>query len=526
VAATVEDLAVHWIDAADLARLCGLPQNLQDFCNAIGIPAKKDGRGTRLINKYSKPQEDGTFRVLEGEDRQAFEEYCLQDVVLLEQAWRFLAPLVPEWERDHAPNLVCYEKMNARGVPIDVDSAEKARALSVEQEVALNQECRARFSFSLTQPALVGAFLGLSDVERATLENFHPKDPNKLWVRDARLAVSKAAAKKLVPMIELACEGGRIRGSALYHGAHTGRGTSRGVQFQNLKKGKVDEWFFECLRLGLKVDDPIGDTQKNIRGFIKAEEGRTFVIVDYAQVEARLLAWMSGQQDLVEAFVRGEDIYRGFASDFHGVPPVDISDEQRAHGKAVILGCGYGMGAPRFVVQAAQHGSEVPLQLAYALVSKYREKYPNIPKLWDEVDKGVKSLLRGYSDGFSAGKCAFSLNKHRTMMKIVLPSGRSLRYFMPRVDQDRIIYRGRFGWKQCWGGHFVENVCQAMAADLKMDAMKRADILGFSTVLEVHDELVIEETYELSMVMADPPDWMDVAGLIIGDAKVSTRFTK
>lgn len=120
------------------------------------------------------------------------------------------------------------------------------------------------------------------------------------------------------------------------------------------------------------------------------------------------------------------------------------------------------------------------------------------------------------------------------MLRVELPSQRVLRYFMPKVEDNQIVYQGRFGPTHCWGGHFVENICQAIAGDLKVDAMQRADKLGYRTVMEVHDELVIEEANEICastlnmmlMVMADPPEWMDEPGLIKGEGKLSDRFTK
>lgn len=534
VAERVEGLTeLNWINAANLARMVGLPGGLQKFCSSIGIPAKKDARGTRLINKYSKPQKDGTFLVLEGEDRQAFEEYCLQDVRLLQQAWRFLAPLVPEWQRCHSRSAETYDKMNARGVPIDVEAAKLALDACTQQAEEIEIACRYKHGFSITQVEKVREFLGTVDCTRQTLGSFKTKDPDKIWLRDARLLVSKAATKKLVPMIDMASDDGRVRGAFQYHGAHTGRGSSHGVQFQNLKKAKIDPSYFDRLHSNVFMEDPTGECQRNIRGFIKAPVDHTFVIVDYAQVEARIVAWIANERPLVEAFVEGRDIYKEFAARVYGVTIDTVTDSQRAHGKAAILGLAYGMGPDRFVAQAAQ-GIDISITTAKKFVGLYRSAYSAIPLLWNEIDTGIKRLLWGHNDVFSAGRCTFTVNKHRTMLRVELPSQRVLRYFMPKVEDNQIVYQGRFGPTHCWGGHFVENICQAIAGDLKVDAMQRADKLGYRTVMEVHDELVIEEANEICastlnmmlMVMADPPEWMDEPGLIKGEGKLSDRFTK
>ncbi len=535
IARRVEKLdCPNWIDARALAQTVGLPASLQTFCAAIGIPAKKDPRGTRLINKYCKPQEDGSFREMTPEDRQAMEDYCLQDVRLLQQAWRFLSPLVGEWQRVHQANWESYDRMNRRGVPIDVLGCRQALRAVETQTHEIEGECFARFGFKTTQTAKVCEFLGTPDITKQTLEGYRSKDPDQMWVRDARLVTSRAAAKKLVPMIEMS-RNGRIHGAFHYHGAHTGRGTSMGVQFQNLKKGVIDPAFFAKLHAGEQVEDAIQQTQQNIRGFIKAEEGKTLVIVDYSQVEARILSWIAGESYLTEAFVSGRDIYREFAASVYGVSQGDVTDTQRAHGKATVLGCGYGMGPKKLVIQAGTMGTVIPARAASELVERYRKSYPAIPMLWQAVDLGIKGLIRGRNECFTVGECIFTINPARTMLRIELPSGRVLRYFKPHINSEQqIVYIDRNGPVRCWGGHFVENICQAIAGDLKTDFMRRCDDHNFHAVMEVHDELVFEEYEELSELvlktalemMTETPEWLDCPGLIKGEGKILPRFSK
>lgn len=528
------DPSIPWIDARALAQMVGLPASLEKFCTAIGIEAKKDPRGTRLINKFCKPQEDGSFREMTPEDQQAMTDYCLQDVRLLQQACRFLFPLVGEWQRVHQANWETYDRMNRRGVPIDVEACRAALKLIGEQTRAIESECKERFGFSTTQTAKVCEFLGTPDITKQTLEGYRSKDPDQMWVRDARLITSRAAAKKLVPMIEMAREG-RIRGAFHYHGAHTGRGTSMGVQFQNLKKGVIDFEFFRKLHAGEPVEDPIQQTQQNIRGFIKAEEGKTLVIVDYSQVEARILAWIAGESYLTEAFAGGRDIYREFAARVYGVSQGEVTDTQRAHGKATVLGCGYGMGPKKLVMQAASMGTVIPSRASTELVEQYRRSYPAIPMLWQAIDLGIKGLIRGRNEVFTAGKCVFTINPPRTMLRIELPSGRVLRYFKPSINSEQqIVYVDRNGPVRCWGGHFVENICQAIAGDLKTDFMRRANDHNFHAVMEIHDEVVFEEYEELSELvlktalemMTEVPEWLDCPGLIKGEGKILPRFSK
>lgn len=535
IARRVEKLdCPDWIDARALAQTVGLPASLQAFCVAIGIPARKDPRGTRLINRYCKPQEDGMFREMTPEDRKAMEDYCLQDVRLLQQAWRFLSPLVGEWRRVHQANWETYDRMNRRGVPIDVEACRYALGRIGEQMREIENQCVERFGFKTTQTAKVCEFLGTPDITKQTLETYRSKDPDQMWVRDARLVTSRAAAKKLVPMIEMARDG-RIRNAFHYHGAHTGRGTSMGVQFQNLKKGVVDLEFFAKLHNDDPIEDPIQQTQANIRGFIEAKMGKRLVIVDYSQVEARVLSWIAGEHYLMESFVAGRDIYREFAASVYGVSQGEVTDTQRSHGKATVLGCGYGMGPKKLVIQAASMGTVIPSRAAAELVERYRKSYPAIPMLWQAVDLGIKGLIRGRNECFTIGKCVFTINPVRTMLRIELPSGRVLRYFKPQINSEQqITYLDRNGPVRAWGGHFVENICQAIAGDLKTDFMRRCDDHNFHAVMEVHDELVFEEYEEISELilktalemMTETPEWLDCPGLIKGEGKILPRFSK
>lgn len=526
----------EWVDTQALALYCGLPRSLEAFCRSVGIDAKKDPRGTRLINLYSRPQEDGTFRELSGSDRTDFEQYCLQDVELLRQAWTVLSPLYPEWRRTQKANYEAVYRMNENGVPIDRESVETALIYIASQEANLTFEFKALTDgISPNQVAALAEWFGTPDVQRDTLLGYQFDDPKRQKARDIRLQLGNAAVKKLVPMLEASRTTGRVRGCFINNGAHTGRCTSSLVQFQNLKRSKTDESYFNALKAHREPVNPLSEAQNNIRGFIKPPEGRVLVVADYAQVEARVLAWMSRDEAFLNVFRSGEDPYKRFASLIFNKPVQDITDHERQLGKIDILGSGFGVAGPGLARQALNYGVTLTENQAWKLVNLYRATFPGVPELWQSFNSGLSWLVRGVVESFEAGRCEFTMNKSRKALVVTLPSGRRLRYMFPSIEDGQVVYTARLGVnttrKRLWGGHVTENLCQAIAADLKFDVMTA---MQGDLIAEVHDEIILEvpsdraekALFALTNLMQDPPDWLDEAGLIKAEGKIMERYSK
>lgn len=532
VAFKIEKFPADWIDASALALYCGLPRSLKDFCKAVGIPATKDARGTRLINIYSRDPD----KVLEGADREAFEEYCLQDVRLLQQAWKVLGPLYPEWKQTQEANYWHIEAMNNKGVPIDVAAVAEAISQIREQEARLVAECKELTDgIAPSQTEKIRVFLGLDDIQRSTLATARFDDPVKARVAEIRRQISNATAKKLQPMLDFAGPTGRARGCFTNNGAHTGRGSSQGIQFQNLRRSAPDPEYFSSLHSQQPTEDPLGDAQKNIRGFIYPGPDKRLVVADYAQVEVRVLAWISWDQGLLDLFTAAEDPYKTFASIAFQTPADKITPTERQYGKIAVLGSGYGVGGPGLAKQAVGYGVTLTDKQGWELVKRYRDTFPEVPELWNTLDRNLVKLVAGKIPEFTAGRCKFTVNTPGTVLKCLLPSGRPLRYMFPRIEKHGertgVVFTSRFGRKMLWGGHVVENLCQAIATDLKLQAMQE---FGGEVIAEVHDEIVLETPVEkaeermktLLRVMEHPRPWFDKAGLIKAEAKVMERYGK
>lgn len=229
-----------------------------------------------------------------------------------------------------------------------------------------------------------------------------------------------------------------------YYAAHTGRwGGDDKVNMQNLPR------------------------KSPLKKAILAPEGYTFIDCDSSQIEARTLAWLAGQDDLVDAFTRGEDVYKIMASRIYNKPVKDVLEAERFVGKTTILGAGYGMGAAKFKTQLKTFGVDLSLTTCQFIINVYRETYPKIPILWQEGQDAIASLLSGSTSPL--GKEGVVLVN---AFGIRLPNGLYLKYPNLRaVSGDRgrreFVYDQKKGRavipNRLYGGKLIENVCQALA---------------------------------------------------------------
>lgn len=525
-----------WVNAEALARYIGMPGGLNDFARAMRFGEKKDPRGSRLVTNYCCPQNDGSFLPLLGDDLTAMQEYNRQDVRLLQRAWRLLENVWPEWEAHMREGYEVTQSMNYRGVPIDILAVKEAIKQCNAHEARLVKECEAICGLRPSQNIALAEYLGLSSINKEALEFTTFDDPGKERVRQIRLESAKAATKKLVPMLNRAQSTGRAYDCLVFNGAHTGRGSSRDIQFQNMVKAKVDPEVFRRLHAGEALDEPLRDVQQNIRGFIRPPSGRVLVVADYSQVEARVVAWLANERSMLDAFREKRDVYREFASIVYDCTPEGVTDLQRSYGKIVVLGAGYGAGGAALARQSKNYGISMTEATGDKLKKRYREVYSGVPRLWDELEFAAIDAVRGDYDTKQVGFLEFRINTRRTILSLVLPSGRAMRFFYPLIEPDRfgndsVTVVTKHGRRSIWGGHWLENAAQAIATDLKLNAMVRLHHAGKTLVLEVHDEIValaLEGTLELEhmlTIMEEPPSWAP-KDLIRAEGSIMERYSK
>ena len=283
-----------------------------------------------------------------------------------------------------------------------------------------------------------------------------------------------------------------------YYAAHTGRwGGDDKINMQNLPSRGVNG--------------------KKLKRSIIAPEGHTIVEADSAQIEARVLAWLAGQDDLVSAFTNGEDVYKKMASRIYGVPEEGVTKDQRFVGKTTILGAGYGMGAVKFQAQLKTFGFDMDLAEARRVISIYREANGAINKLWRDAQNMIVGLSRG--DNVPFGKEGV-LDVVPEESAVRLPSGLLLRYDDLRFDQTdqgvEFHYKTRRGRTRIYGGKVIENVCQAIARciigeQMLLIAKKHRVVLTVhdSIVCCVPDEDVAQAQIDVEKSMRWVPEWAD-----------------
>ena len=304
--------------------------------------------------------------------------------------------------------------------------------------------------------ALVAARIGL----KSTLEETRTKrflDIATRGMRPRSLAARKYRGVLPVPI--------------KYYAAHTGRwGGYDKVNLQNLPSR--------------------GTNAKVLKSCICVPDGCTLIEADSAQIEARVLAWLSKQDNLVKAFAMGEDVYRTMAAAIYGVPPEKITKEQRFIGKTTILGAGYGMGFLKFKDQLKTFGVDVTEEEARRIISIYRETNGAITHLWREAQVALTGMYQG--EKYKLGREGV-LKIHPNLNGIELPSGLLMRYEDLATEETekglQFSYKTRSGSAKIYGGKVIENVCQALARCIMAEQMVQIS-KRYRPLLTVHDSVV------------------------------------
>ena len=283
-----------------------------------------------------------------------------------------------------------------------------------------------------------------------------------------------------------------------YYAAHTGRwGGSDSLNLQNLPSR--------------------GTNGGKLKKAIVAPEGYSIIDADSAQIEARVLAWLAGQNDLVEAFHNGEDVYKIMASAIYSKSAEEITKEERFVGKTTILGAGYGMGAQKFRAQLKTFGTEVSEDEARHIIAVYRSTYPFVTGLWREAQMALEAMSKGYTTSLGKEGVLTLVPSERG---IRLPSGLLMRYDQLIATKDekgmQYQYKTRYGWNKIYGGKVIENVCQAIARCIIGEQMINI-AKKYQVVLTVHDaiacvvkdEEVLEAQAYIEECMKWTPDWAE-----------------
>lgn len=510
----------RYIDTAAIAVTNGLPRSLGNLAKALKVEAK-DTAGTRLINTFSKLYRGK--RIMPQDKPEAWEEfkdYCVQDVRVLVGCYDAMTD-----RRTRVEKLVYLtdQRINDRGIRVDVDLAEKA-VHRADVNTARQRE-EVTLLTGVENPGSVKQMLAwfeedgypLPDLTKETVAEHLGRtgDPLRDRVLEIRQDLALAANKKYVAALNTVCEDGRVRGALLYHGAHTGRWAGRGVQLQNLPSisftGEDGEWdegaeteAITALMAGDHVDAP------TLKRLVRPMFTGPFTVADYSAIEARVLSWLAGEAWALQAFREGRDLYVETAKRLG-------PGYTRKHGKVAVLALGY-QGAVNSLRVMGADGDDQEL---VTLVKAWRKANRRIVRFWYDLDS---AFWNGGKVGRFVNVEVDGKDRH-----VILPSKRRLIYRAVRRDKDdRLSFQDPRGFRQdTYGGKLTENVTQAVARDILAEALVRLERAGIPVVAHVHDE-VLAETEDLDTVvrlMTTVPRWAE--NMPIGaEGFVTERYRK
>jgi DNA polymerase bacteriophage-type len=244
---------------------------------------------------------------------------------------------------------------------------------------------------------------------------------------------------------------------------------------------------------------------------------------DYSAIESRIVNWLSGQEDALEEYRQGVDRYKTMASTIYGVPAEAVNKHpQRFVGKQAVLGCGFGMGPPKFRVTCKKMGGyDLPLGLEDTAVKAFRAKHKKVVSCWYDLERVAKSAIARKGEAFKLRHLSFKCFDIEGMpfLMMRLPSGRKLAYPKPRLSGDRITFFGNikgttWGDVSTWGGTLLENATQAVAADVMTNGSHNAERTGYQIATLIHDQALAyhregQTPEEFVSLLTKLPAWAD-----------------
>lgn len=524
VAALTDDTVIKWAFNASFERIClsrylgyptgeylapdswkcsmvwaatmGLPLSLEGVGAVLGLEKQKLTEGKELIKYFCQPcsptktngQRTRNLPAHAPDKWLTFKKYNIRDVETEMSIQVRLAKYpVPDsvWDEYHLD-----QEINDRGVGLDMELVRQAIQMDGRSRSELTQAMKELTALDnpnsvqqmkqwLSDNGLEADTLG----KKAVTEMLKTAPPELQTVLTLRQQLAKSSVKKYQAMKTAVCADGRARGMFQFYGANrTGRWAGRIIQMQNLPqnhledlaeaRGLVRSGDFEAVEM---LYEDVPDTLSQlIRTAFVPQNGRKFIVADFSAIEARVIAWLAGEEWRQKVFAEGKDIYCASASQMFGVPVEKhgINGHLRQKGKIAELALGYGgsVGALKAMGALEMGLSEDELQ---PLVQAWRDANPNITRLWWDVDRAAMDAVRYRYETETHG---ITFTYKSGMLFITLPSGRRLAYVKPKIGEnqfggDCITYEGVGGTKKwerlnSYGPKFVENIVQATARDL------------------------------------------------------------
>lgn len=522
----------QWECTSVLALYNSLPTSLASVAKALGFPEdkQKDARGKALIRYFSipcKPTAANGWRIRnrpeDAPDKWAtYIEYNRQDVVVEKAIRRKLLPLKPP-PLEHRYWLMDYW-INSNGAGINRRLVHNAIAMDTEYRAHVTQ--KAKELTGLNNPNSISQlkdWLTANGVNMATLDKQAIADalkakrlPDRVRkVLELRQLLGKTSVKKYQAMKNAVTSDGRIHGMFQFYGAaRTGRWAGRIVQLHNLPRSSMSLQELTAARDTVLRGDlntlemvypSVPDVLSQlIRTALEAAPGCRYIDADFSAIEARVIAWLSGETWRQEVFKNGGDIYCASASAMFHVPVVKhgVNGELRQKGKIAELALGYGGSVGALKAMGADRMGLTDNELQ-DIVTKWRMASPHIIQFWQDIDQAARLAIQFPGTGYRVKQGGIRFIVRQGALFVKLRSGRHLVYIQPRIGTNRfggpaILYAGmeqatrKWGTLETYGGKLVENIVQATARDCLAAAMLRLKQAGYKICAHVHDEVIME----------------------------------
>lgn len=535
---------------AAMAHAAALPGSLDGCSKALGLPVTKDLVGHRLMMRMCKPKkihDDGRIEWIEDDaSLERLMQYCMTDVLVEQMIYNAIPKLSDSeqhiWELD--------QKINNRGVYVDLHSIDSAIQIVEQEQKRLGAKMRRITNGKVKTCSQAKALtewlrdsgLDIEGVAKSDLNSALAGDL-QAHVREAleiRQEAAKSSTAKLVAMRLNASEDSRVRGVLQYHGAATGRWAGRKIQTQNFPRGNLKPKAVEMAirlmnegnaqMLDLLFGSPLTTISSCLRGMLMAPPGKELISCDFSAIEARVLAWLAGQEDVLDIFRGHGKIYEHAAAGIYNKPMAEVTGDERQIGKVAVLALGYQGGKGAFQQMAKAYGMKVSDARADEIKVAWRNANPATVKYWWALEKAAVNAVLNPTETYSAGAKGREVRFRRKgkFLYCRLPSGRLLSYANPSIvinkfDRESLQYWGVDSLTKKWtiigtyGGKLAENVTQAVARDLLAEALVRLESHGFEVINHIHDEIVVEiednapedTLYKVEQLMAVNPPWAD-----------------
>lgn len=492
------------------ALIAGFPTTLGDLSKFLNLPQKKNEIGHLQMLKVSKPK--SLEPLVWCEDpvlMNSLYEYCKQDVRTLIELDKKLPPLK---ERElFSMDL----EMNEAGLAFDEELVVAGLAL-IEK---VKKECNKEIELVTAGGVLKGTEGEKIKKWARTEYNVDIKTLNKNefvldeeWpepvkkVLETRSLISRSSTAKLQKFLDMKDKKGRVHDFIQYYGALTGRYAGRGIQIQNFPRVPYEEKETVLIQNKVKRGEDVElKTLSQILRSVVIPRNNFFYDVDFSSIEARIVAWMAGEETALSSYRKGEDLYVKTAARVYGIKEGQVTEAQRQVGKACVLALGYQGGVKAFQRTSKMFKLSIKDEEAEIIKTAWRAYNPNIVSYWYVLESAARTcIINKQAVKIQAGGAPIKFKFDNNLpagpfMLIELPSGRDLYYYRPQIQSGKVIYYAKqggvktYGWEPLYGGLILENITQGIARDVLVEAMVRLEkTLGLKTVFTVHDEIVLD----------------------------------